>query len=236
MTVNPEIIFEDEFLVVIEKPYGVVVNKAESVKEPTIQDWFEPKLKIDNGQLTIKSEFEQKGGIVHRLDRETSGVMVLAKTEAAYNVLKQQFLERKTVKKYRALVHGIFTETSGIISSPIERHPKNRHKFTIGTDLSRTSITDWKVVNQFKDLALVEMTPHTGRTHQLRVHMQSIQHPIVADPIYGWQKKVKEDLKICPRLFLHATYLEFTHPSGQKMYYESELPQELQAALENLIH
>jgi 23S rRNA pseudouridine1911/1915/1917 synthase len=234
--IDPKIIFEDEHLVVIEKPYGVVVNKAESVKEPTIQDWHEERSKIKSQTSNLNSEFIQKGGIVHRLDRETSGVMVLAKTEAAYDILKLQFLERKTVKKYRALVHGIFNEASGIISSPIERHPKNRHKFTIGTDLSRTSITDWKVINQYKDLALVEMTPHTGRTHQLRVHMQSIQHPIVADPIYGWQKKVKDDLAICPRLFLHATYLEFTHPNSSKMHFESHLPMELEAALKNLVH
>jgi 23S rRNA pseudouridine1911/1915/1917 synthase len=234
--IEPKIIFQDEDLVVIEKPYGVVVNKAQSVQEETIQSWHESHIKSDG--INTSSEFWQKGGVVHRLDRETSGVMILANTEASYNFLKQQFLERKTVKRYQALVHGVFKETEGTIAAPIERHPKNRHKFTIGTDLSRTSITDWKVLQSYKiqdfTFSLVELTPHTGRTHQLRVHMQSIQHPIVSDPIYGWQKHTAEDLDICPRLFLHAVYLEFDHPNGKRVSFQSDLPDELQKVLESL--
>ena len=239
MRSEPRIIFEDDFLVVIDKPYGMVVNNAESVKSETVQTWFAQKYKIPVGV----SEFLQKGGIVHRLDKDTSGVMVLAKNEESYEKLKAQFLERKTVKKYTALVHGGFRDPEGIISQPVIRHPKDRHRFTTerGGDLSRTAITHWKVLRQYSVLSaqysLVELVPHTGRTHQLRVHLQYMHHPIVSDPIYGFKKTWKEDFTWCPRLFLHAKYLEFTHPvSGERVKFESELPNELEQVVASLVH
>ncbi|KKS33090.1 MAG: Pseudouridine synthase [Candidatus Amesbacteria bacterium GW2011_GWA2_42_12] len=229
---EPIIIYEDESLVVINKPSGMVSNDAETVREETVQSWFAKQYSILNAQSSNDSEFLQKGGLVHRLDKDTSGVMVLAKTEEAYEALKSQFLERKTIKKYVALVHGEMSEPSGIISAPIDRHPKDRKKFTISDNLSRTAITEWKVIKAFSvqglAFSLLELTPHTGRTHQLRVHLQSISHPIVSDPIYGWAKKIKDDLKWCPRLFLHAKYLEFTHPiSKLQVSFEAELPEDL---------
>lgn len=229
----PTILYEDESLVVIDKPYGVVVNRAETTKGDTIQDWFVSKYAIPEGD----SEFTQKGGIVHRLDKDTSGVMVLAKTEAAYNFLKKQFLERKTQKHYQALVHGVPKQESGLISAPIERHPKARFKFAVGKDLSRMAITEWKIVQKFKDFALLDLAPHTGRTHQLRVHLQHMSHPIVSDPIYGWQKQLADDLAVCPRLFLHAVSLQLVHPvSGEKQTFTSSLPEQLQAVLQTLVH
>ena len=235
---TPRIIYEDESLMVIEKPSGVVVNEAQSVKEETIQSWFADKVRISGD-----TEFALKGGIVHRLDKDTSGVMVLAKTLNAYEMLKSQFLERKTVKKYTALVHGGFRDPEGIISQPIIRHPKDRHRFTTekGGDLSRTAITHWKVLRQYSVLSaqysLVELVPHTGRTHQLRVHLQYMHHPIVSDPIYGFKKTWKEDLTWCPRLFLHAKYLEFTHPAtDERVKFESELPSELEQVVASLVH
>lgn len=223
-----EIIFEDASLCVINKPSGVVVNEAESQRGATVQAWFAPKI-----TTTGTDEFHAKGGIVHRLDKDTSGVMVLAKTPESYLVLKQQFLERTTLKKYVALVHGKFTEKEGVITAPIMRHPKNRFKFTIGGDLDRSAITDWKVLQEIGENTLVELTPHTGRTHQLRVHLQSINHPIVSDPIYGFAKRVQDDLAWCPRLFLHAKFLELTHPdTGKKVSYSAPLPENL----ENLLH
>lgn len=230
--VEPKIIFEDECLVVIDKSTGMVSNDADSVKEETVQGWFTKKYSVFSTQYSVDSEFLQKGGLVHRLDKDTSGVMVLAKTEEAYEALKLQFLERKTIKKYVALVHGEMSEASGIISAPIDRHPKDRKKFTISDNLSRTAITEWKVLKQYSvfgiQYSFLELTPHTGRTHQLRVHLQSISHPIVSDPIYGWAKKIKDDLKWCPRLFLHAKYLEFTHPiSGERVNFEAPLPEDL---------
>ena len=228
------IIFEDDSICVINKPSGIVVNEAESSRGNTIQSWFEAK---NPGIQEYRNlEFGQKGGVVHRLDKDTSGVMVLAKTPEAYTVLKQQFLERKTVKKYVALVHGKFKENDGVITAPLMRHPKNRFKFTVGGDVDRSAITEWKVIGQYSmhnaEFTLLELTPHTGRTHQLRVHLQSINHPIVSDPIYGFAKRIQDDLSWCPRLFLHAKYLEFIHPvSGEKVHFESDLPLELSACI-----
>jgi len=241
-----KILFEDESICVIDKPYGVIVNNAESVKSVTIQTWFSEKYNIPPGD----TEFLQKGGIVHRLDKDTSGVMVLVKNEESYEKLKAQFLERKTVKKYTALVHGGFRDPEGVISQPIIRHPKDRHRFTTekGGDLSRTAITHWKVIKQYSvptssrfassaQYSLLELVPHTGRTHQLRVHLQYMHHPIVSDPIYGFKKTWKEDLTWCPRLFLHAKYLEFTHPAtDERVKFESELPNELEQVVASLVH
>ncbi len=229
---KPEIIFEDDALVVINKPSGMVSNNAQTIQVETVQDWFAPYIKGAG-----ETEFYQKGGLVHRLDKDTSGIMVLAKTEESYNYLKLQFLERRTIKKYWALVHGIPDKDSGLITAPIERHPKDKHKFTVGGDLARSSITEWNVLEKFKEFSLLELTPHTGRTHQLRVHLQHIHHPIVSDPIYGFQKRVQDDLAICPRLFLHAFYLEFTHPvSHERVHFEAPLPEDLSQAKQNLIH
>ena len=231
---------------VVDKPSGMVVNKAQTVKEETVQEWFSNKILIPKSEILNKSkypnsksknlefrdsslEFVEKGGVVHRLDKDTSGVMVLAKTPEAYEKLKLQFLERKTVKKYIALVHGEL-KGEGVISTPIERHGQ---KFFVGNDLSRTAITEWRALQRVSPYTLMELTPHTGRTHQLRVHMRHIGHPIVSDPLYGDRKTWKKDLQICPRLFLHAKYLEFTHPvTGEKVHFESDLPTEL----ENLVH
>lgn len=222
MRSEPKVLFEDENLMVIDKPAGWVVNKAETTKDLTVQEWF--------GLGSGEGEFYAKGGIVHRLDKDTSGVMVLAKTPEAYEKLKQQFLERKTTKKYIALVHGEFKDLEGVISTPIERFGT---KFYVGKDLSRMAITEWKVIKKIGENTLVELTPHTGRTHQLRVHMRHLGHPIVSDPLYGDRKTWKQDLKFCPRLFLHAKSLEFTHPtSGGKVTFEAELPVELS----NLVH
>lgn len=217
----------------IDKPYGVVVNNAETVKGETIQGWFEKRCSVFGIR---SSEFLQKGGVVHRLDKDTSGVMVLAETEEAYEALKKQFLERTTQKTYWALVHGKMSEPSGIISAPIDRHPKDRKKFTVSDNPSRTAITEWRVISDHElstmNYQLLELSPHTGRTHQLRVHMQHLHHPIVSDPIYGWQKSLKDDLKICPRLFLHAKTLAFLHPQTNKLQiYESVLPEELNQVL-----
>lgn len=232
----PEIIFEDDNLVVINKPYGMVVNNAESVKSETIQSWFQEKYSIINNQSLMSSEFLQKGGVVHRLDKDTSGVMVLAKNEEAYEKLKLQFLERKTQKTYLALVHGEMPQETGIITNPIDRHPKDRKKFSVSENPSRSAITEWKVLRELSifncPFSILELTPHTGRTHQLRVHMQHIHHPIISDPIYGWKKNLKDDLKICPRLFLHAQSLELIIPTtGEKIKFEAPLPEELRAVL-----
>lgn len=219
---DSNIIFEDENICVIDKPYGMVVNNAQSVKSETVQDWFASKLQNGTG------EFLDKGGVVHRLDKDTSGVMVLAKNEQAYEKLKLQFLERKTKKTYWALVHGRMPEEKGIISASIDRHPKDSHKFAVSGNPSRTAITEWKVLKELSEYSLLELSPHTGRTHQLRVHMQHLHHPIVSDPIYGFRKSLKDDLAVCPRLFLHAKSLTFVNPTtNHEVTFGSDLPTDL---------
>ena len=152
------IIFEDEAICVIDKPYGVIVNNANTVKSETIQSWFTSKYNIISG---IDSIWPKKG-IVHRLDKDTSGVMVLAKTEEAYEKLKIQFLERTTKKNLLGFVHGKMPESSGIISAPIDRHPKDSRKFAVSTNLSRTAITEWKVLKEFPEYSLLELSPQSG--------------------------------------------------------------------------
>lgn len=233
-----QIVYENDDVCVINKPAGVITNNAESSGIDTVQEWFKSKILNPKSQIQNESEFLQKGGIVHRLDKDTSGVMILAKTEVAYEFLKKQFLERTTQKTYCALVHGILKEKEGILSAPVERHSKNKHKFAVGTDLSRTAITEWKVLHEYSrfnnQYSMVELKPHTGRTHQLRVHMKHLNHPIVSDPIYGG-KGYKKDVVWCPRLFLHAKSLEILLPGNPvKSVFETELPVDLNLALGTL--
>lgn len=232
-----KILLEDEFLCVVDKPAGVVVNNADSVKDETVQQWFEQRV----GSFSGESEFVQKGGIVHRLDRDTSGVLLLAKTETAYEHVKLQFLERKTKKEYVAMVHGVPKEAHQILSLPIERFSKNKHKFAVGTDPSRMAITEYFLQDTYtynkEPYSFLLLKPLTGRTHQLRVHLQHIGNPIVSDPIYGWKKWLKEDVVWCPRLFLHAMQLVFVHPStGVEMMVKAELAEDLAKARGFLLH
>lgn len=221
---SPKIIFENDDFLVIDKPYGITVNDAESNKnQETIQKWINTRQ--NKGSTLVSTEFYEKSGIVHRLDKDTSGVLVIAKTEEAYLNLKSQFQNRTTVKKYFALVHGLVEPPTGTINAPIERNPFNRMQYGVFPG-GREAITTYKSLTAFKSLTLLEVTPKTGRTHQIRVHLKYINHPIVSDPIYGGRKQIREDLKFCPRLFLHAASLTIL---GQT--FESPLPDDLQNVL-----
>src|SRR3989344_4915466 len=227
------IVFEDEDVVVVDKPAGMVVNRSQTSQGGTVQDWAERNF---NDFLVFKnSEFGEKGGVVHRLDKDTSGLLVLAKNPEAYNALKKQFLERTVQKKYTALVHGKMPEPAGVISLPIERHPKVWGKFAVGRDLARTAITEWKVEGYYSRFnahyTLLELKPVTGRTHQLRVHLKHLGHPVVSDPLYSGRRQLEQDRQWCPRLFLHASRLEIAHPgSGEKLIFNSGLPTDLAQA------
>ncbi len=248
------IIFEDEAFLVIEKPSGLVVNRADTTgKAETIQDWAEIHLSLRAGakQSVIKDEqriassftprndieveFLSRSGIVHRLDKDTSGLLVIAKTPGAFENLKNQFKERTTVKKYLALVHGAVEPPSGKINAPIARSPYNRMHFGIFPG-GREAITEYRVIKllsyKVEKYSLLELIPHTGRTHQIRVHMKYINHPVVSDPIYGGRKNYQNDLEFCPRLFLHAFYLKLNHPlTGKVLEFESELAMDLNSVL-----
>lgn len=217
-----KIIYEDDSLLIIDKEADMVVHPTLDHPSGTLVNALLFYLK--NKRLPQAGE-NLRPGIVHRLDKGTSGLLIVAKDEKSLQELKNQFKLRNVVKKYLALVTGKIEPAFGTIDKPIDRHPKNRKKFTV-SDSGRESITDYRVKEYLGNLAsLVEVEPKTGRTHQIRVHLSSRGYPIVGDKLYGG--------KSAPRMFLHAAYLEFTHPLTRKrIKFTSKLPEKLEAILE----
>jgi 23S rRNA pseudouridine1911/1915/1917 synthase len=227
----PVVLFEDNDIVALIKPAGVVVNRAESVEGKTLQDWIEqqyPALFSD-----VDDEvFLTRSGIAHRLDKETSGVMIMGKHPEALQALMSQFKERTTSKEYVALVHGGLQPETGTINLPLGRSVYNRHRFCVDV-FGKASVTGYKVEQYIGDYSLVRLYPKTGRTHQIRVHMAHIGHPLVADEVYGGRKRSVRDRLWCPRHFLHAAVLEIMHPvSGEQLRFEAALPDDLKGALD----
>lgn len=239
-----EIIFEDNDLFVINKPAGLVVNRAETVKGGTVQDWVQEWRKR-GGDVILndeKTDFYQRNGIIHRLDKDTSGLLIIAKNTKAFSELQRQFKEREIEKRYLALVHGDVKSEIGKIEAPVTRNPFNRKKFGVFLG-GRPSVTEYRVLNRFevkglKDkeiVNLVDVCPKTGRTHQIRVHFKYINHPLVSDEIYTGRKQLKKDLQWCPRLFLHAYYLKFKQPkTGKELVLKIDLPDDLNRVLKTL--
>lgn len=247
---QPEIVFEDSSLLVLNKPAGWVVNRVESTKGPTVQDWVDRKSEIrlpageaGNSKFESANEFFDRSGIVHRLDKETSGLLLVAKTPEAFINLQKQFAERRVKKKYLALVHGKMDE-KGTIEAEVGRLPWRRDRFGVlpGGRVAKTGYRTLQLLTFPRGKAgdrqyfsLVELSPETGRTHQIRVHLKSVGHPVVSDEFYAGRKTARNDRKWCPRLFLHAQYLGFFHPeTGKWMEFNSELPPDLKAVLGKL--
>lgn len=217
---NIKIIFEDSDILIIDKPVGITVNRSETTKEDTLQDWLEENFKIN----------VERSGIVHRLDKETSGLLVVAKNTKAFETLQKQFKERKIKKTYIALVHGKIL-SNGELRVPVGRLPWNRKRFGVMIG-GREAVTKYKVLSpkviNNEQMTLIELYPETGRTHQIRVHMKYLSHPIFADELYAGRKTSRNDRKTLPRLFLHASKIQFTHPtSGEAVNFKSDLPSEL---------
>lgn len=234
---EPKIIFEEEQLLLIDKPAGMIVNKADTTKNvETVQDWVEAKFSIFKDQFSNSdTDFAKRAGIVHRIDKETSGILLIAKTEEAFINLQAQFKERKVKKRYLALVHGKLVQQEGEINAPVGRLPWNRERFGVFPE-GKEAKTNYRVIQSTKciehspeeDLTLVELAPETGRTHQIRVHMQFLGHPLVGDEFYAGRKQARDDRKWCPRVFLHASYIGFFHPkTGNWLEFICELPPEL---------
>jgi len=236
---NIKILYEDEDVVVIDKPAGVVVNRAESVVGETVQDWAESKLEIRSTKSEnseIDELFRKRSGMVHRLDRDTSGVMVWAKKPEVMRALLEQFRQRQTEKTYLALVHGRLVG-EGRVKVPMARSRRNRQRFEValGGRMTETGYKVLETVDRSKDyedgFTLVELYPKTGRTHQLRVVLAHFNHPIVGDGHYLGGKRGSADARWCPRQFLHAKRLCLTMPaSGERRCFESALPSDLQTA------
>jgi 23S rRNA pseudouridine1911/1915/1917 synthase len=242
---EPRIVFEDESLLVIDKPAGMVVNRAETTRgEETIQDWVENYLgELREPRDADALEFFSRSGIVHRLDKETSGLLLIAKTPAAFLNLKAQFKNRQVKKKYLALVHGRVVPEEGEIKAPLGRLPWNRKRFGVVPG-GREAVTRYKILrkkigagdlNEQNHFSLLELSPLTGRTHQIRVHLKYLGYPVVGDNFYAGRKRARDDRRFCPRLFLHASFLQFYHPKTSKeMRLELPLPKDLEAVLSDL--
>lgn len=229
--VEPKIIFQDKTILVIEKPSGWITNEADTTtNQPVIQSWLKTKFKY-----SIANSTEFRSGIVHRLDKETSGLLVVAKTKEAFETLQSAFKNRLVKKTYIALLHGKMKEESGSIKAQVGRLPWRRDRFGIVPG-GRESVTRYQVLKYIKGerggYSLVEFYPETGRTHQIRIHSKHIGHAIVADEFYAGRKTSRNDRKFCPRLFLHASKIELEHPkTGLIVGFESKLPDDLQDVL-----
>ncbi len=221
-----DILFSDEHLAVINKPSGLLVHPGAGRRFGTLV----------NALLYHFPEVRGLGpddrlGIVHRLDRETSGVIITARSLLAYQEIKRQFKSREIKKVYQALLWGHLAQREGTIDMPIGRHPRNGQKFSVETRKPRVAITDYTVLKRYDEFDLAEVRPHTGRTHQIRVHMAAEGHPVAGDRVYGPKKPRRE----IPRLFLHARRIGFHHPeSGRWMEIEAPLPSDWERFLVSL--
>ncbi|MGC1177117.1 MAG: RluA family pseudouridine synthase [Candidatus Saccharimonadales bacterium] len=208
------IIYEDKDCVVINKPLGLLTHsKGAFNPEATVATWLSSR---------VKGMDSERAGIVHRLDRATSGVMICAKTPKALGWLQKQFSLRKVKKSYLAVIQGSLAKDQAIIDMPIERNPRKPQTFRVGSN-GKSAMTEYRVLRTDGALSLVELKPTTGRTHQLRVHLQHLGHPIVGDTLYGGQT--------AKRLFLHAQSLEITLPSKERKTFTVPAPKEFQELL-----
>jgi 23S rRNA pseudouridine1911/1915/1917 synthase len=232
------ILFEDRSIIVVDKPSGMVVHPAAGNVSGTLVNaliYHCKDLAGINGVL--------RPGIVHRLDKDTSGVMVVAKNDQAYHELTKQFKNRTVGKVYLAIAYGTFNKGEGLIDADIGRHPSQRKRMSIHTKKGRPALTRWKVIERLNGFALLEILPQTGRTHQIRVHLSSIGHPLLGDPLYGRKGRpgtfrdpmLRRCTEEISRQALHAHRLTFDHPrTGERVEFISPIPDDMRNALECL--
>jgi 23S rRNA pseudouridine1911/1915/1917 synthase len=233
----PRIVFEDDTLLILDKPSGWIVTEARTTKnQPVVQTWLKDNFKpaCRRGRFPVLNDKLLRNGIVHRLDKETSGLLVVAKTKKAFDKLQAQFKAREVEKKYTALVHGRIELKQGEIEVPVGRLPWNRERFGVLPG-GKKAATRYKVIKHYPDYTLLILTPKTGRTHQIRIHLKYLGHPIVSDLFYAGRKTARCDRTWCPRLFLHASEISFKHPeTGKTVSFKSDLPSELKTCLKKL--
>lgn len=253
---EPYILFQDNHMAVVLKPAGMIVNSADSAKgQVTLQEWTEKEFKIQNLEFKIEDdnkyivdgynkldEFYSRSGIVHRLDKETSGIILIAKNPQAFINLQRQFKNGTVKKTYTALVHGKLNKTEGEIDAPVGRLPWNRMRFGVLPE-GRPAKTLYKVlahktakdVKNPEEFSLVEVYPQTGRTHQIRVHFQHLGHPVVSDALYAGRKVGRADREKLPRHFLHASEITLLHPDTHApLAFSAPLPEDLQTFLDSV--
>ncbi len=228
-----DIVFEDEFLAVINKPAGMVVHPGAGVQSGTLANAIAYHFQLEQSAIN-SDQAEMRIGIVHRLDKDTSGLIVVAKNDEIHEALSEQFRERTVFKSYVALVHGQTDENTGKIDVPIGRNKHNRLRMKVAT-YGRTALTLWRVRKRYDKFTLLDVEIKTGRTHQIRVHMGYINHPVVGDEIYNEGRDntvadihIRNAINSMRRFFLHAEKLSFTHPkTGERLEFKQPLPAEL---------
>lgn len=220
-----DIVYEDHDVIVVNKPSGMIVHPSAGVYSGTLVNallYHCDDLSGINGVT--------RPGIVHRIDKETSGLLMVAKNDFAHQSLAKQLEAHSVTRRYIALVHGVINHNLGRIEAPIGRDPKDRQKMAVSAHNSKSAITNFKVLERYNDMTLVECRLETGRTHQIRVHMQYIGHPVYGDPKYGY----KSDDQSYGQ-YLHAKVLGFVHPRTQEeLYFESDLPDYFQEKIDEL--
>lgn len=221
-----DIVYEDDVVAVVNKPQGMVVHPSVGHTSGTLVNalmYHIHDLSSINGVV--------RPGIVHRIDKDTSGLLMIAKNDRAHQALAEELKDKKSLRKYLAIVHGNISNDRGVIEAPIGRSEKDRKKQAV-TAKGKPAVTHFKVLERFGNYTLVELTLETGRTHQIRVHMAYIGHPVAGDPLYGPSKTLKGNGQ-----FLHAQTLGFTHPTtGESLRFSVEPPAIFQETLENLRH
>ena len=217
-----ECLFEDNDLVVVNKPAGLVVHPGPGNPTHTLVNAL-----LHHCTSLSGIGGKERPGIVHRLDKETSGCLVVAKNDAAHRHLSEQFSERGVKKIYLALVSGTLKRSRGTIEAPIGRHPVQRKKMTVTPTRGRVAKTDYRVLQSGGGVSLVECEIHSGRTHQIRVHLHHIGHPVIGDSLYGKKSPT------APRQMLHAWKLGFNHPqTNEQLSFEAPLPDDFRASLD----
>ncbi|MBI9088195.1 MAG: RluA family pseudouridine synthase [Desulfobacterium sp.] len=224
-----DILFEDDHIIVVNKPAGMVVHPAPGNPSKTLVNallYHCPHLEHPGEKVP------ERAGIVHRLDKDTSGVLVAAKSRHAFDFLQKEFKQRRVVKQYLGLAIGNLKESSGRITLPIGRHPTKRKIMTVNTERARPAETLWRVLGRVDGYTLVDVALKTGRTHQIRVHFRALGFPLAGDTVYGFRRK--KSIAV-PRQMLHARTLGFRHPwSGQRVEFTAPLPMDMAGVLERL--
>jgi 23S rRNA pseudouridine1911/1915/1917 synthase len=220
-----DVIFEDYDLLVLNKPAGIVMHPGAGHQQHTLVNAL-----LAHCQNLSGIGGKERPGIVHRLDKETSGALVVAKNDATHRDLSSQFAARTMTKIYLALVAGILRKTSGVIDKAIARHPVHRQRMSIARRQGRSAKTEYRVLRSGEEISLVECILHSGRTHQIRVHLHHLGHPVLGDKLYGGKRAGDY-----PRQMLHAWKLAFRHPrSGEEMSFEAPVPSDFAKAMRQI--
>lgn len=219
LDIDLDIVYEDDYFLIINKPSGLVVHPAVGHKDDTLVNALVKHCKLSNDDI--------RPGIVHRIDKDTSGLLIVAKDDNIHEKLANMIKNKEVTRKYIALVHGVINHSTGTIDAPIGRDITDRKKMAVTDINSKDAVTHFKVLERLNNVTLIECVLETGRTHQIRVHMKYIGHPIVNDPVYGHKKKINDYGQL-----LHSSYLSLIHPiTGEFLEFTCQIPKEMESII-----